>query len=157
MPNLLSPEFSKAFLMKEKRMKNSLLTLVALTVLAACGVQVQEAATSQLKNTTETWRCFGQLDYRLALLEGSFPEEKVAVRLSRVADEDHEFGEVSVAGVIYWAHFRVVGINRRWDFGEEFKHAFVIEPNGSGAYYEFSNVEDGGKTKPSQHFNCVSP
>ena len=125
-------------------MQKVLLTFVALIVLAACGVQAQESGDV----TTEKWRCFGLLD---------FSQETVAVRLSRIAGEDHGFGEVSVAGITHRAGFQVAGFNRRWDFGIELNYAFIIEPDGSGAYYDFSNVEDGGMAGSSQRFNCVSP
>ena len=105
--------------------------------------------------TTEKWRCFGEFDY----------DKKTAlVELTRVTKDGEKsgFGEVSVAGVTHKALFRVEGLNRRWDFGEEIRtdlspYSFVIFPSGGGAYYDFSGVEPGGKTKPRQFFSCVSP
>ena len=137
-------------------MKKISLTLITLTVFATFGVQAQESSNI----TTEKWRCFGQLDYRLSLLEeGGPPTGPGVVGLTRVTGEgeDRGFGDVSVAGVTYRAHFRIIGFDRRWDFGEGTKYAFIIKPDGSGSYYDFSGVEDGSKTRPSQLFNCVSP
>ena len=136
--------------------RNLLIFLVPI-VLASCGGHAQTTlSTVMTEQTIEHWRCFGDLDYRLSLLDGHFPEEKVAIRLSRVTGEDQGTGEVSVAGIIYQAYFRVVGIDLRWDFGEGGKYTVVVGPDGSGAYYDFSRVEDGGATMPSQHFNCIS-
>ncbi len=124
-------------------MKKSFLTLVALTVLAISGAQAQQG----LLITIEKWRCFGVLDSR---------REKVLVTLSRfkVGIQDRERGQVSVAGVTYRADFRVVGLDRRWDFGE---YAFTIRPDGDGSYYDFSDVWiwERGKTSPSRFFSCV--
>ena len=131
-------------------MTKILLASIGLTVLATVGALAQE----NIDATTEEWRCFSPSDYQmLSILDKSFPEEKVLVRLTRVTEN----GEVSVAGVTYRAVFRVVGFDRRWDFGEDGNYAFVIKPDGSGAYYDFSSVEDGGKTRPSQTYGCVSP
>ena len=64
-------------------------------------------------------------------------------------------GQISVAGVTHRALFRITGFERRWDFGEEMKYAFIINPDGSGAYYDFSLLEEGETTKPSQLYDCV--
>lgn len=130
-----------------------ILRLVACVVLigACILVQVQESSGT----TTEKWRCFDRFDY----------DKKTAlVELTRVtkSGERSGFGEVSVAGVTYKALFEVEGLNRRWDFGEKprtgsYSYAFVITPDGGGAYYDFSGVEPGGMTKSKQFFSCVSP
>ena len=130
--------------MKEKLTPKGLLTFVALSLLATVGVQAQE----NRGMTTEKWQCLDRLD---------FSNKTVLVGLTRVAgdSEDRGFGEVSVAGVTYRALFQVAGFDRRWDFGEELNYASIIRPDGDGLYYDFSTVEDGGKTNPSQHFECV--
>ena len=48
----------------------------------------------------------------------------------------------------------MVGLDRRWDFGDELAYAFIIRPDGEGMYYDFSEVDDDEKTGPSQHFFC---
>ncbi len=133
--------------------KKRFLTLVAFTVLATSGAQAQQSRDIAI----EKWRCFDIFDYS---------EEEVLVTLSRVTGDgqDREHGEVLVAGVTYRADFRVVGLDRRWNWGEEtslfqqsFAYSFIIRPNGDGLYYDFSDVEIGGETSPSQTFTCVSP
>ena len=119
---------------------------IAFMLFAIIGVQAQE----NRKEIIETWRCFAISD---------FSKTTVLIELTRrtLESEADGVGVVSVAEMTYPALFRVVGFDRRWDFGDEFNFAFLIEPSGSGRYYDFSSVEDGGSTKPSQHFNCVSP
>ena len=114
-------------------------------------VQTQESSGT----TIEKWRCFGQFD---------FDKKTALVKLTRVTKDGEKSGsgEVSVAGVTHKALFQVEGLNRRWDFGQEprtgsYSYSFLIFPGGGGAYYDFSDVEPGGKTKAKQFFNCESP
>ncbi len=122
-----------------------LLAFIGLAVGVTVGVQAQESDGI----TTEKWRCFDLSDYY---------KVTVLVELSRVTGDSKALGtgEVSVAGITYKASFKVVGFNRRWDFGE-FEYAFTIKPDGTGNYYDFSDVKDGGEIGPSQTYSCVSP
>ena len=133
-------------------MRMVLKLVVCVALMGACIlVQAQESSGT----TTEKWRCFDKSD---------FAKKTALVKLTRITEDGKKsgFGEVSVAGVTYKALFEVQGLNRRWNFGEEtragsYTYAFVIKPNGDGAYLDFSDVELGGKTRPKQLFNCVSP
>ena len=89
------------------------------------------------------------------LLEDMAPEEAVEAMEKALEALGLKIGQISVAGVTYFALFRITGFERRWDFGEEMKYAFIINPDGSGAYYDFSPVEEGETTKPSQLYDCV--
>ena len=123
-------------------MKKIGLTFITFIVLATFGIQAQGS------DTVKTWRCFSKFD---------FDKNTVLVELTRVtvAGETQGSGQISVAGVTHCALFRITGFERRWDFGEEMKYAFIINPDGSGAYYDFSPVEEGETTKPSQLYDCV--
>jgi hypothetical protein len=47
------------------------------------------------------------------------------------------------------------GLEHRWDWGPGGgKFAFVIDPDGSGRYYDFSSVPSGEKTKPKDIYKC---
>ena len=95
--------------------------------------------------TKETWRCFASTDHRKAT---------VLFTLVRVRSGDMEiFGEVSVAGVSHLAGFKVSGLDRRWNFGHDYQYAFIIKPDGTGLYYDFSTSGDGS-AKPSDFFRC---
>lgn len=43
------------------------------------------------------------------------------------------------------------GVNRRWDWD---KYSIVIEPDGIGSYYDFTNVPTGGTTSASGLYKC---
>ena len=111
--------------------------------------------TSEKQLQVETWRCFPLLH----------PDtNKPAITLTRLTEngEQHPLGEVSVSGTSHFAEFRVTGIDLRWNFGEQdnsraYPYAFVIRPDGTGAYYDFSASVDG-RAGASQVFTCkLSP
>ena len=92
----------------------------------------------------ETWRCFARFD---------FAKETVLFTLYRL--EGDASGLVSLPGLSpHPASFRVAGLNRRWDWGDSV-YAFIIKPDGTGLYYDFSMSEDG-TAKPSGFYECLS-
>ena len=123
-------------------MKKIGLISIMFTALAAFGVQAEEG------DIFERWRCF---DHPYG--------DTVLVELTQLtsAGKAQGMGQVSVAGVSYRARFWINGLNRRWDFGKEMNYSFIVKPDGSGSYYDFSWVKDGETTGPSQLFKCVSP
>ena len=80
---------------------------------------------------------------------------------------DHEnpalrVGRVSVAGTSYVSGFELDGLNLRWNFGPDnefvqddgnYAYSFVIWPDGTGRYYDFSRSTDGA-ANPSQTYKC---
>ncbi len=126
-------------------MKKISLACIMFTMLSTFGVPAQGSDI-----TAEKWRCFARSDLN---------KNTVLVELTRVtvAGETQGSGQISVAGVTHHTLFRITGFDRRWDFGKEMQYSFIIKPHGSGFYYDFSLVEEGETTGPSQRFNCVSP
>jgi hypothetical protein len=85
------------------------------------------------------------------------PEGKVLVEASIFPGS--EFGLVQVAGKDYLAIYELKGFNHRWDFGSNveengFEYSFVIKPDGTGLYIDFSNAESGKLVRPSQLYIC---
>lgn len=66
-------------------------------------------------------------------------------------DLDGGRGRIDVAGTSYTTLYHVAGFKRRWDWSS---YSFMIFPDGDGAYYDFTLVEDGKTTGPSIHFVC---
>lgn len=136
-------------------MKKNLKYVHAFCIIVALGFSVkvvlaQEKPTPQL---IESWECFED-DFVYSLW--SINKERnnkppVLARLKRFKQGGSEFGEVVVAGSSQKARFQIQGFNRRWDFGSEYKYAFIIRPNKSGAYYEFTTSSNSA---PSQLFKC---
>ena len=73
-------------------------------------------------------------------------------------NKGRETGTIKVAGVTHNASFSVQGFERRWDFGltkdKEYTYAFLIQPNGTATYYDFSDVTKGKKTGPKILMSC---
>ena len=119
------------------------------------GREKTEAAESTVGDLQiETWRCFARNDYNKATALFTL----VRVR-SGSEDLISTYGEVSVAGTTYSTSFRIAGLNRRWDFGSDesrdgYPYAFVIEPDGTGLYFDFSTSTDG-TAKPRDFFECL--
>ena len=103
---------------------------------------------------SETWRCFRLFDRNKATALFTL------IRMG-IGGED-VIGEVSIAGATHLANFQVTGLDLRWDFGSDecrgaYRYSFVIEPGGTGAYYDFETSDDG-RAKPRQIFECqLSP
>jgi hypothetical protein len=54
-----------------------------------------------------------------------------------------------------YAYYQRAGLDHRWDWGPNVNdYAFVISPDGTGLYYDFSAVRDGGTTSASEVFEC---
>ena len=105
------------------------------------------AEASDMLDSIEIWRCFEPYDRGKTTL----------LTLTRLTQLEG-LGQVSSAGVTHSAAFRVGGLDLRWNFGLDAKdgsydYALVIQPDGSGLYYDFSRSTDGTAT-PSQTFQC---
>lgn len=46
------------------------------------------------------------------------------------------------------------GINHRWDWEDGGNYSFIIKPDGTGLYYDFTGVEKGASTKANDVFKC---
>lgn len=102
-------------------------------------------------HSKEWWRCYDVSDYsqekNLVKLFGLIATTKEGESISNAS--------VEFAGIRHSAVFKVIGLNRRWDFVLEegfYTYAFEIIPNGTGSYYDFTGQE--GKVEPSQVFKC---
>ncbi len=80
----------------------------------------------------------------------------------RILVEVGFFGDPSLEGlgfILYdggysgeLTYYRRAGIEHRWDWGpNETDYAFVIQPDGTGLYYNFSSVS---RAKASEVYRC---
>jgi len=53
-----------------------------------------------------------------------------------------------------YAIYHRKGLEHRWDWGDNHIYSFVILPDGTGAYYDFSTVPKGETTKPREIYKC---
>jgi hypothetical protein len=72
--------------------------------------------------------------------------------------EEDAFGFVLYDGsaVGEFAVYQRRGLDHRWDWGPDGgDYAFIIEPDGTGRYYDFSSVSDGESTSSSGLYDCA--
>ncbi len=50
--------------------------------------------------------------------------------------------------------YRRTGLERRWDWGPRSEYAFVITPDNTGLYFDFSSVPEGETTTPREVYKC---
>ena len=122
--------------------------------LDACDEQRRVGALQAVTTASETWECFDRFARDgagpLVMLDGLLRMDNAIPNIGP--------GTVRLVGLIeHEAQFRIDGLNRRWNFGDEdtaYDFAIVIEPNGDGSYYDFSGVAVGESTSPSQLYSC---
>lgn len=95
----------------------------------------------------ETFRC----------QSGTYWSDTKKVIVTATINEDGITGTIKVAGVTHKAAYRVAGLNRRWNFepsGNTYLYAFVIRPDGTAYYLDFSTADENGYAEATQYFYC---
>ncbi len=46
------------------------------------------------------------------------------------------------------------GLNHRWDWGPEGKYSFIIKPDGTGLFYDFTSAQSGESIKANDVYKC---
>jgi hypothetical protein len=95
-----------------------------------------------------TWQC---RDY--------VSDGRILVEVGRFANEDF----ASTGFVLYdgsaageATSYQRKGVNQRWDWGPNGSDfAFVLKPDGTGLFYDFSNVPQGETTKANDVYKCT--
>lgn len=146
------------FLQKGRLVRAAICVLLVLTFTASASAQDGDAKLPSWDDGPEYW----QLVEEWSCYESAGSRKNVLVKLTREVHKTRPNmlrGIISVAGSHQVALFRVEGFNRKWDFpflppGVKPKFKFVINPDGTGLYYDFSNVEEGEITTPQQTYWC---
>ncbi len=87
----------------------------------------------------------------------AFTDEKALVLVVATVNADGKTGTIEVADRIFKAEYQVEGFDRTWRFftddGQENGYLFLIQPDGSGAYYDHKTSK-GELTYPDQVYVC---
>jgi hypothetical protein len=95
-----------------------------------------------------SWFCYKYPDEKRLLLEvGTFGDPELR-GLGYILYDGGHIGELT--------HYERIGIEHRWDWGgpEGTTYSFVIKPDGTGLYYNFSNANKGESIKARDVFKC---
>jgi hypothetical protein len=94
-----------------------------------------------------SWRCNDYVNGGRTLLEvGTFENARLGA-FGFVLYDGGNAGEPT--------HYRRSGINHRWDWGPHTtEYAFIIKPDGTGLYYDFSSVQAGKSATASEVYRC---
>jgi len=102
----------------------------------------------------ETWNCY---DY-YSTHKKPKRQQDILVTLKNI-EASTDMAMISLRGNIsHIAKSSIAGFDRRWDFplhvkDSAYKYAFIIEPDGTGMYYDFTTSEDG-KASVSAIYKC---
>jgi hypothetical protein len=94
-----------------------------------------------------SWRCEGFVYSSGTLVElGTFTDSKLS-GVGFILYDGGFSGELT--------NYRRKGINHRWDWGPNgTEFAFIIKPDGTGLFYDFSSVPSGEQTKANDVYKC---
>ena len=107
-------------------------------------------ANAAAQSKAETWRCKAG-DY--------FIDREPVLVVAMHGDSDS--GTIEVAGTTQETSFWIEGFDRRWDFGPRLgpdnlnrRFSFVIHPDGSAIYVDFTTADENGRAQASQKYAC---
>jgi hypothetical protein len=94
-----------------------------------------------------SWFCYDYINEKLLLEVGIFGDTKLE-GLGYILYDGGYIGELT--------YYRRTGIEHRWDWGgpNNTTYSFVIKSDGTGLYYDFSNVKPGESIKARDVFKC---
>ncbi len=86
-----------------------------------------------------------------------FSEEEAPVLVVATINADGKTGTIEVADRKFEAKYQVEGLDRTWRFftdeGQEDGYLFLIQPDGTAAYYDLETSK-GEPTLPDQEYFC---
>ena len=86
-----------------------------------------------------SWYCVDYIDGGPILVEVGYFGDTEFESIGFILYEGGYIGELT--------YYSRTGLEHRWDWGPNDEYAFVIKPDGTGLYYDFSSVKVGTSTK----------
>ena len=87
----------------------------------------------------------------------AFTDEKALVLVVATVNADGKTGTIEVSDRIFKTEYQVEGFDRAWRFftdeSQEYGYLFLIQPDGTGAYYDHETSK-GEPTTPDQAYFC---
>jgi hypothetical protein len=94
-----------------------------------------------------SWNCYDYSTEKSILLEIGYFGGKKFKNIGFILYDGGNSGE--------YTHYQRAGLNHRWDWGSNGgNYSFIIEPDGTGLYYDFSTASNGKKEKADSIYKC---
>ena len=94
-----------------------------------------------------SWRCKDFVRPAGILVEVGYFTEPLLTNLGFVLYDGGNVGSLSL--------YRREGLNHRWDWGQSANFSFIVKPDGTGLYYDFSSVPQGERIKANDVYRCT--
>ncbi len=105
-----------------------------------------EAMTEEETGGFISWSCQDYIDGGPTLVEVGFFGDPSLEGVGFILFDGGDSGELTVYGR--------TGLDRRWDWGPDGIYSFIIEPDGTGLYYDFSTVKAGKSKGADDIYQC---
>lgn len=94
-----------------------------------------------------SWYCYDYVNDDKVLLEVGFFSNKKLKKVGFILFDGGNSGETT--------RYQRTGLEHRWDWGPSgADYSFIIQPNGTGLYYDFTTSSDGKKSKADGVYKC---
>lgn len=97
----------------------------------------------------EIWECYEYFDRNNKILfeVGRFVNADLS-RYGFILYDGSSSGDLAI--------YQQTGLNKRWDWETTGgRYAFILKPEGTGLYYDFSNVSDGERINANNVYRCT--
>lgn len=94
----------------------------------------------------ETWLCSDYISGRRVIVEvGRFEPPNFSEK-GFILYDNTSSGELT--------SYQRRGVNRRWDWGPNAEYTFILKPDGTGLFYDFTNQSTNESIRASNVFKC---
>ena len=106
-----------------------------------------------------SWKCNDYSDGGKTLVEvGQIPSDY----LKQISEKQKSDSVIKTVGFVLYdgsnsgdiTTYERRGLNQRWDWGSNGSYSFIIKPDGTGLFYDFSSTKEGEKIKANEIYKC---
>ena len=93
-----------------------------------------------------SWYCKDFINRDRIIIEVGFFNDAPIKSLGFLLYDGGDIGEITF--------YRRMGLEHRWDWGENAAYSFVIKTDDTGLYYDFTTVSEGESTRARALYKC---
>lgn len=121
-----------------------------------------EVLAERLASCVHEWDCFDVFDFKQETVLVNVSGALVSQSGTSCRGNEDGIGWVTLGGrkgSVQFSSFSIQGLEFVWLFGDPesgyYDYRFSVRPDGTGLYYDFSNIKEGESVGPSQRFACI--